>query len=161
MAPIHDLDVLDHEIVKRLQGDLPLDAEPYGKIADELGIAEETLLERLNFFIETGVIRRFGATVNHRDIGFSSNAMVVWAIEEENIKGITQKMIGYSQVSHCYERPIFPDWPYNIYTMIHGKTEEECEKTIKEIAAAIDSPPHMRLYSTRELKKSSMQYYND
>ena len=76
-------------------------------------------------------------------------------------KEITQKMIGFVEVSHCYERPTFPDWPYNIYTMIHGKSEEECEKTIKEIADAINSPQHVRLYSAQELKKTSMQYFND
>lgn len=161
MSQIHNFDAIDRAIVRRLQGDLPLHPEPYRVIADELGMSEEALLERLNFFVETGVIRRFGATVNHRDIGFSSNAMVVWAIEDEQIKEITQKMIGFVEVSHCYERPTFPDWPYNIYTMIHGKNEEECEKTIKEIADAVNSPQHVRLYSAQELKKTSMQYFND
>lgn len=161
MSQIHNFDAIDRAIVRRLQGDLPLHPEPYRVIAEELGMSEEALLERLNFFVETGVIRRFGATVNHRDIGFSSNAMVVWAIEDEHIKEITQKMIGFVEVSHCYERPTFPDWPYNIYTMIHGKNEEECEKTIKEIADAVNSPQHVRLYSAQELKKTSMQYFND
>ena len=106
-------------------------------------------------------MRRLGATLNHRKIGFHSNAMVVWKVPEEKIKESSSLMASLPQVSHCYQRVTLSDWSYNIYTMIHGQTEAECEKIAETIANAVDIRDYCILYSTAELKKSSMKYFSD
>ena len=124
---------LDISIIRKLQEDLPLVPQPYKLIAEDLGIKEKELLEKIREFCNKDVIRRFGATLNHRNIGFKSNAMVVWNVPEERIKEVSEIMILFSQVSHCYQRPKFPNWSYNIFTMIHGENKEECEEVVKQI----------------------------
>jgi len=150
---------LDIKIIRKMQDDLPLVPQPYKLIAEELGIKETELLEKIKEFCEKGIIRRFGATLNHRNIGFKANAMVVWNVPEERIKEVSKIMILFSEVSHCYQRPTFPSWNYNIFTMVHGENEEECEKTVQKIVSAVGISDYSMLYSTEELKKSSMKYF--
>ena len=150
---------LDINIIRKMQEDLPLVPKPYKVIAQELGIEENELLEKIKEFCDKGIIRRFGATLNHRNIGFKANAMVVWIVPEERIKEVSKIMILFSQVSHCYQRPTFLNWPYNIFTMVHGETKEDCEKIVKEIINSVNINDYSILYSTAELKKSSMRYF--
>lgn len=150
---------LDISIIRKMQEDLPLVPQPYKLIADELGIKENKLLEKIKEFCDKGIIRRFGATLNHRNIGFKANAMVVWIVPEERIKEVSKSMILFEQVSHCYQRPTFLNWPYNIFTMVHGETKEECEKVVKDIINLVNINDYNILYSTKELKKSSMKYF--
>lgn len=153
------LSSLDKSIIRKMQGNLPLAAQPYKLIAQELGIKEEELLEKIKEFCDNGIIRRFGATLNHRNVGFKANAMVVWIVPEERIKEVSGIMIQFPEVSHCYQRPTFPNWPYNIFTMVHGENKEKCEKTIKKIVLLTNIYKYSILYSTKELKKSSMKYF--
>lgn len=150
---------LDIRIIRKIQDDLPLVPEPYKAIAEELGITENQLINKIQDFCCRGIIRRFGATLNHRNVGFKANAMVVWKVPTERIKAVSKIMILFAQISHCYQRPTFPDWPYNIFTMVHGETKEECEKVVKEIVSATNIYDYSILYSTDELKKSSMKYF--
>ena len=150
---------LDKSIIRKIQEDLPLVPEPYKAIAEELQITEGELMDKIREFYNNGVIRRFGATLNHRNIGFKANAMVVWQVPEDRIKEVSKIMILFSQVSHCYQRPTFPSWPYNIFTMVHGETKEECERTIMEIKNSVNIDNYNILYSTHELKKCSMKYF--
>lgn len=153
------LSELDKKIIRALQEDLPLTSEPYQDIATNLGTTEEELLEKINLFIEQGIIRRFGAAIRHREAGFTANAMVVWNVEDDRTIEIGKKMASFSEVSHCYERPRYPDWPYNLFTMVHGKSREECEQIAKKIANVIDVTNYRLLFSTDELKKTSMKYF--
>ena len=114
---------LDISIIRKIQEDLPLVAEPYRAIAEELQITESELISKIQEFCNKGIIRRFGATLNHRNIGFKANAMVVWQVPEERIKEVSKIMILFSAVSHCYQRPTFSNWPYNMFTMVHGETK--------------------------------------
>jgi len=150
---------LDIDIIRKIQEDLPLVPEPYKVIAEELGIKEEKLLEKIKEFGDKGVLRRFGVTLNHRNIGFKANAMVVWTVPEEKIKEVSEIMIGFSEISHCYQRPTSLNWPYNIFTMVHGETKEECEKVVMEIIKVTNLKEYNILYSTKELKKISMRYF--
>lgn len=150
---------LDKSIIRKIQDDLPLVPEPYKSIASDLGITENELINKIHEFCNTGIIRRFGATLNHKNVGFKENAMVVWNVPDERIKEVSKIMTAFSQVSHCYERPTFPNWPYNIFTMVHGETKEECEKIVKEISIASKINDYDMLYSTCELKKCSMKYF--
>lgn len=150
---------LDIRIIRKIQEDLPLVPEPYKVIAKELGITESELINKIQEFCNRGIIRRLGATLNHRNIGFKANAMVVWKVPDEKIKDVSKIMILFAQITHCYQRPTFPGWPYNIFTMVHGETKVECEKVIKEISNAISINEYNILYSTDELKKVSMKYF--
>ncbi|MDD7793421.1 siroheme decarboxylase subunit beta [Clostridium sp. 'White wine YQ'] len=150
---------LDKKIIHRLQEDLPLVPKPYKLIADELEITENELLDKIKDFLISGVIRRFGATLNHRNVGFKENAMVVWNVPEEKVNEVGDRMTSFEEVSHCYERKILPNWKYNIYTMIHGESKEECEKIVSEISKATNMHDYEMLYSIRELKKCSMRYF--
>lgn len=153
------LSCLDKSIIRRVQEDLPLVPEPYKEIARQLDITEDELMNKIKEFCCSGIIRRFGTVVNHRNIGFISNAMVVWIVPEDLIEDVSKIMISFSQVSHCYQRPTFPEWPYNVFTMIHGQSNQECERIAKEIAEAINIKDYNLLYSTKELKKVSMKYF--
>lgn len=150
---------VEKKIIRKLQEDLPLVPQPYKTIADELGITEEILLKKINEFKERGLIRRMGAALCHRETGYKANAMVVWIVPTERIEEIGMTMASFSEVTHCYQRPTFPDWPYNMFTMIHGKTREECKKVVEKIASNINIDKYKLLYSTVELKKSSMKYF--
>lgn len=152
---------LDASIIAKLQGDIPLAQEPYKQIAKELGISENKLLDKIDEFCSMGVIRRFGAILYHRNVGFKSNAMVVWKVPNERVKEVSGIMVRFSQVSHCYRRPIFPNWPYNIFTMIHEKTEKKCEEVVKGISKVSNINDYDILYSICELKKTSMKYFDN
>lgn len=155
------LSPLDVSIIAKLQEDIPLVQEPYKQIAKELGISQNKLLYKIEGFCSIGVIRRFGAIINHRNVGFKSNAMVVWKVPNERVKEVSEIMVMFSQVSHCYRRPIFSNWPYNIFTMIHEKTEMKCEEVVKEISKVSNIIDYDILYSICELKKTSMKYFEN
>ena len=152
---------LEIDIIRKLQGDLPLVPEPYKLIADELGIHEEELLEKIKEFCDKGIIRRVGATLNHRNVGFKANAMVVWVVPEERINEVSEVLIKVPQISHFYQRPTFQNWPYNVFTMIHEETQEKCEEVVNKISKDIHINEYNILFSTQELKKSSMKYFTE
>jgi len=134
-------------------------SEPYKEIAQELGITENELMNKIKEFSNSGIIRRFGTIVNHKNVGFIANAMVVWIVPEDLISDVSKIMISFSQVSHCYQRPTFPKWPYNVFTMVHAGSMQGCEKVVKEIADSSNIKDYNMLYSTDELKKVSMKYF--
>lgn len=150
---------LDKAIIRELQGDLPLVPKPYAAVAAKLNIDEDLLLDKIRWMKERGMIRRLGAAIRHREAGFTANAMVVWQVREEDAEEIGRKLASYPEVTHCYQRPEFPGWPYNLYTMIHGQSREECEELAKRLSEKIGINDYRMLYSTKELKKSSMRYY--
>ena len=153
------LSSLDISIVRMIQEDLPLVPKPYKAMAEELGITENELINKIKEFCKSGIIRRVGTIINHRNVGFKANAMVVWIVPEERIKAVSKIMIVFSEVSHCYQRSTLPGWPYNVFTMVHGETKQECEKVVKEIANDVNINDYSMLYSTDELKKVSMKYF--
>jgi len=106
-------------------------------------------------------MRRFAAVLHHRQAGFSANAMGVWAVpgDDAEIERVGALMAGFRAVSHCYRRPSYPDWPYNIFTMVHGRSPEECEQTLTAVAAKTGIRDHRALYSTKEYKKVRVRYF--
>ncbi len=147
------------KLVKELQGNLPLTSRPYKELAERCGISEDKLLEAIKGLLKEGVIRRMGAVVRHHNLGITANGMGVWQVADEDAERIGRIMSSFPEVSHCYQRPTFPDWPYNLFTMIHASTPEECEQIAEKIAKATGLKGHKLLFSGRELKKSSMRYY--
>lgn len=150
---------LDKSIIRRLQKDIPLTSRPYKSIAEEIGITEEELLNKIKSFQSNGILRRIGGILYHREIGFKANAMVVWIVPEDSIQKVGEIMASFREVTHCYERPASIKWPYNIFTMVHGQNEKQCEDIIKQISNNIKICDYKILYSIEELKKSSMKYF--
>lgn len=149
----------DKQIIRLLQEDLPLCPNPYAVLAEKLNISEEKLLTTIDHYLKIGILRRFGAVLKHQQAGFSCNVMVVWQVPPEKIEVVGKMLAAFPEVSHCYERPTYPDWPYNLFSMIHTTSPEKCEKTIQKIAQTIEVSHYLPLYSLEELKKVSMYYF--
>jgi DNA-binding Lrp family transcriptional regulator len=153
------LDKRDKAIIQWLQGDLPLKEAPYREIADSLGITEEEAIERIKTFLERGYLRRIGAVLYHQKAGFKANAMVVWRVSPDQVERVGKIMASFAEVSHCYERSTPPKWPYNLFTMIHGRNKDQCQKVAETISRKTGIKEYRLLFSTRELKKISMSYF--
>ncbi len=150
----------EKEIIKYLQEDLPLETRPFKKIAERIGMDESELLEKVDQLRKRGVLRRMGAVVYHYRAGYVFNAMGCWQVPEEMIIKTGEKMASYSEVSHVYQRPAHPPhWPYNLFTMIHGKSGEDCERVASKISRETGVDKYTLLYSTKEFKKTSMKYF--
>jgi len=152
---------IEKEIVKEFQEDLPVCSHPFKKIADRIGISEKELLAKIEEMKSDGIIRRFGVIISHRKAGYVANAMVVWRVSEERIRKVGTIMASFEEVSHCYQRATTPDWQYNLFSMIHGKSEDECNRIIKIISEKVQIEDYRKLISTRELKKTSMKYFQE
>jgi DNA-binding Lrp family transcriptional regulator len=155
------LSTADVSLIRELQRDLPIIAEPFVEWARNLEISVETLLAEAQRFIEEGKMRRFAAVLHHREAGFSYNAMAVWECPTERIAECGRIMASFKAVSHCYERPTYDDWPYPLFTMIHGQNEQDCLTVVDEIARATALDRHALLYSTKEYKKVRVQYFTE
>lgn len=154
-----ELTPLHHAIIRAAQYDIEMIQEPFKAIIEELNIDYDTFFKILDELQEAGVMRRFASILNHRKAGFSANAMVVWDVDEEKGEAIGERAAAFSAVSHCYLRPKYSNWPYNLFTMVHGKSEQETNSIIEEMASEIDSKSHMPLYSSREFKKVRIEYF--
>jgi DNA-binding Lrp family transcriptional regulator len=150
---------LEKSIIRKLSGELPISPEPYKKIADEVGITEKELISILRDFQDKGIIRRICGILYHQEVGIKGNAMVVWRVPKDKIDEAALIVCSLPEVTHCYERPTYDNWPYNFYTMIHGASKQQCEEVIKNISNSISAYDYEVLYSIKELKKSSMKYF--
>ena len=151
---------LEKRVILALQRDLEVEPRPFCKLAVLLGLEEEVLLAAIRGLMEKGYIRRFGATLRHQKSGFAANALVAWKVPEADLKRIGQKMAAQRAVSHCYaRRPVPPAWPYNLYTMIHGRSREECLETATRMAQETGLNDYQVLFSESELKKTTMRYF--
>lgn len=150
---------LEKKVVVAVQGDLPVTPMPYRGIAADLGITEELLLQTLKSLCARGVIRRFGATLRHQKSGFNANAMVAWRVEEDRVDQVGEMFAAFKEVSHCYRRNPTHDWPYNLYTMVHAGDEPGCRETASRMAETAAVKEYALLFSRKELKKTSMRYF--
>ena len=150
---------LQRRIVAALQGGLPITRHPYREIAGELGIDESLLLEQLRAMLDDGAIRRVGLVPNHYALGYRFNLMVVWDIDDVEVDRTGERIGQLEFVSHCYRRPRRPGWPYNLFVMVHGKTEEAVQGKIRQLRQLIGPGyrDHCALKSTRILKKTGLR----
>lgn len=155
------LDELDKKIISIMQDDFPIVSEPYREIADMVGISEEELLQRLAQYKESGKIRKMGAVLKHREVGYAANALCAWIVPEEKIQEVGKLFSKSAVVTHCYARITQPGWPYNFYTMLHTNTREQCSTIAQELAELAGLKDYIMLFSTKEWKKNSMQYFKD
>ncbi len=155
-----ELTAMHFEMVKGLQKNIEAVAEPFAELTRALGIDHETLAAEAKRMQDAGYMRRFASILYHRKAGFSANAMVVWEIPEEKAEAMGETVAAYNAVSHCYLRPVFPNWPYPLFSMVHGKSKEEVEAIVGEMAQEIGIDNYRYLYSTREFKKVRIQYFS-
>ena len=148
-------------VIKELQKDIAVTSEPYKEATEKLGLSYNEFFGIANELKESGVMRRFATILNHRKAGFGANAMSVWSVPEEKGEEIGRQMAEFSAVSHCYLRPSYPNWPYNLFAMVHAKTQEECDTLIEEMAKESGLSEYGKLYSTVEFKKQRLVYFDD
>ncbi|MFO8089073.1 MAG: hypothetical protein R6U13_04495 [Desulfatiglandaceae bacterium] len=153
------LNELEKKVISQIQGDLPGGTTPFAAAAARIGISEEEFLAVIRNLKEQGVIRRFGATLRHQEAGYPSNAMVAWDVPDDNIPAIGKKLSSFKEVTHCYERLRHADWPYNLYTMIHGTSRDHCRQIAAKLSETINITNYLVLFSEKEFKKTSMQYF--
>lgn len=151
----------DKALIRVLQEDLPICPEPYHEIARRLGMNPDEVISKVRVWTESGVIRRFGASVRHRSMGYKSNCMVVWNAPEGRVAEAGHLFAGFPEVTHCYRRPTFPGWPYCLYTMIHGTDREGIEALARRMSEAAGLDDYKMVYSVREWKKTSMKYFSE
>jgi len=151
-------DSVESEIIKLLQSDLPLESRPYQLLSEKLGISEEEIVARINILQEKGLIRRLGAVLRHQQVGYTVNAMVAWKTDESRVDEVGKVIAGYSSVSHCYLRQVPKEFEYNLFSMIHSRSEEELVQILKRIADRTGVQDYVVIRSIRELKKVSMTY---
>ncbi len=144
-----------------LQGDLDESLEPYAKMANDLNITEDEVLNRINLMLTSGIIRRIGAMIRHIEAGIGFNGMVVWKVEPERIEEVGALLASMPEVTHCYERPPFGEKGGTIFTMIHSPSEEGCLEIVNKLADKTGIKDYEILFSTRELKKTSMTYFDE
>ncbi len=154
------IDNTDRQIIKALQGGLPLVPAPYARVAEDLGMDEDALLHRLAELKTRGVIRRIAAAPNHYKLGMTANGMTVWDVDDDRITELGAQIGALPFVTHCYERPrALPDWPYNLFAMVHGTDRAEVAEKRARIAAILGEACRAKdiLYSTRILKKTGLR----
>jgi rfaE bifunctional protein nucleotidyltransferase chain/domain len=145
--------------VRTLQEDLPIEPRPFRTRAKTAGIPEEDLLRMISRFYERGQLRRFAAVVRHREVGYVANAMGVWRVPEDRADEVGRVMASFRRVSHVYRRPTYDDWPYQLYTMIHARSREECAQVAQLMARETGVDDYRLLYSGREFKKTRVRYF--
>ena len=158
--PPTGIDAADRQIVAATQAGLPLSPRPYRAVAEQVGLTEREVLARMNHMLAKGAIRRIGAVPNHYALGFGANGMSVWDVADEAVSEAGRKVGALAFVTHCYRRPRRPPlWPYSLFAMVHGKTRDEVEEKVAEIAALLGPADrgHAVLYSTRILKKTGLR----
>ena len=154
------LDETDLAIMRSTQAGLPLSPEPYQQIAEQLGLTAEVVMTRMSAMQERGIIRRIGAVPNHYKLGYRFNGMTVWNVPDESIDELGKKVGQLEFVSHCYHRPRhLPEWPYNLFAMVHGKSQADVDQQIQQIADLLGDANLGCdvLYSTKILKKTGFR----
>ncbi len=156
--PIDDFDV---DVIRAVQGPMAARSDAYAPAAEKLGIPVERLLEHLGGMVERKLLRRVAAILFHRRAGFSANGMGVWKVPEDEIAELGPRMAAVRGVSHCYRRPTYPDWPYSVFTMAHGRSKEECDAVLDGVAAVcgLGGSDRSTLYSSTEYKKVRLHYF--
>lgn len=149
----------DKAAVRALQEDIPLTPRPFDLWGGQIGLSYDELLNRAFDLQERKIMRRFSAVLYHRKAGFRANAMGVWNVPEDRTEEVGNAFAQYQAVSHCYQRPTYEDWPYSIFSMVHGRSVEECEAVLDAMAEETGIAERESLYSTREYKKTRVRYF--
>ncbi|MBE9557124.1 MAG: AsnC family protein [Proteobacteria bacterium] len=156
-----DLTPKERELIAAIQDGLPLEKLPYAAVARQVGLSEAQVIDCIRDLTKRGFIRRFGLVLSHRELGYRANAMVVWDIPDDAVGEVAGKLAALDYVTLCYRRPRrLPDWPYNLFCMIHGRDRTRVEALAEAAAAAAGAAdcPHSVLFSTRQFKQRGARY---
>ena len=151
----------DYRLIAEIQGGLPLSSRPYTEIGLRLGLSEEQVIERIGALQESGIIKRMGIVVRHHELGYTANAMVVWDVPDDQVDAVGEELGSQPCVTLCYQRPRkLPQWPYNLFCMIHG---QERERVLDHISRIVESQglqriPHKILFSGKRFKQRGAKY---
>ncbi|MGA9458090.1 MAG: Lrp/AsnC family transcriptional regulator [Desulfobaccales bacterium] len=148
-------------MILALQRDLEIEPRPFLDLAGRLGLEEEEVLAAIRGLMDRGYIRRFGATLRHQKSGYEANALVAWKVPEAALRPLGRQLAAQRAVTHCYARRPAPAWPYNLYTMVHGRTREECLEIAARMAHETGLSDYQVLFSESELKKTTMRYFRE
>lgn len=149
------------ELIRQLQKDLPVVSEPFDWIADQIAMDADAILAQIHEWKETGVIRRFGASLRHQKVGFAVNGMVVFEVPDQRIELAGSQLAGFQQVSHCYQRPDAKGWPYNLFAMTHCRSKEELDHVVEQMVEKVRPIQYAILQTTAEYKKTNVTYFMD
>lgn len=155
-SPISDFDI---RVIRAVQDDLQLVSHPFEECARSQGLTERELFEGMADLKRRGHLRRVAAILHHRRAGYAANAMAVWSVPEEDAENLGRRMAEFAAVSHCYQRPIYEDWRFNLFSMIHGRKVTDCERVVEAIRDATGIEDYAVLYSTKEYKKTRVRYF--
>src|SRR5919199_587833 len=148
----------DRKFIRELQKDLAIVPEPFKELASNLEITTAQLFAKAAEYENTGIMRRFAAILRHREASFVANGMVVWHVPDNKIDEVGFKLAAFPQVSHCYRRPVYPDWRFNLFSMVHARTLRAAEKIAAEMSETVDIRDYQILFSSREFKKERVKY---
>lgn len=153
------LDEKQRQIVRLLQEDLPLVPEPFAELAEQLDLSPADIVRQISQWLSQGVIRRFGAVVRHQRLGFRANGMAVFSVQNDRIDRIGAKLARQPEISHCYRRPRLDGWDYDLFAMVHGRSQQQVRKIVQHLARELDLSKYDILFSKTEYKKVSMKYF--
>ncbi len=156
-----EIDPKDLALMRSIENGLPLVKRPYAEVGARLGLSEAEVIRRIAGLQQQQLIKRFGIVVRHRELGYKANAMVVWDIPDEQVSGYGHCLGKFSHITLCYQRPRhLPQWPYNLFTMIHGRNKEEVLANVEAIANAcgLSDTPREVLFSGRRFKQRGARY---
>lgn len=146
----------EQAVLRLLRSDLPLSSRPFRIIAKKAGLEEDEVISIIKSLEGKGAIRRLGAVLGHRALGYTANALVLWAVPEEQVEEMGRLMASFPEITHCYHRQVPPGWSYNLFTMIHALNRDLCMEKIRRIARKIGSDDYQVLFSTHEFKKTGI-----
>ncbi|HEX2106543.1 MAG TPA: Lrp/AsnC family transcriptional regulator [Nitrososphaera sp.] len=149
----------DIQFIRELQKDLSVVPEPFKELANNLDVTTAELFAKAAEFENTGIMRRFAAILRHREAGFVANGMVVWHVPDNKVDEVGFKLAAFPQVSHCYRRPVYPDWRFNLFSMVHARTLQAAEKIAVEMSETVGIKDYQILFSSREFKKERVKYF--
>jgi DNA-binding Lrp family transcriptional regulator len=156
-----ELNAKDKALLAALEDGLPLDPRPYARIGERIGLGEREVMDRLAALRERGAIRRFGVVVRHWELGYRANAMVVWDVRDSRVTETGHRIADMNGVTLCYRRPRrLPDWPYNLFCMVHGRDRDAVQSGIERITAeaGLEGRPRVVLFSRRRFKQRGARY---
>jgi DNA-binding Lrp family transcriptional regulator len=156
-----DLNDFEKKVILALQRDLDITPRPFLELAEQLGASEEEFLAAVQALVAKGYIRRFGATLRHQLSGYGANALVTWAVPAGDVSRVGRLLSQHQAVTHCYHRQPAPGWPYNLYTMLHGKDPRDIEALAASLAQEAGIQGYEILFSDTELKKTTMRYFRE
>ena len=148
----------DRALINELQQDLPLIQRPFDEVSARLGMETDEFLAQCRSLLQRGVMRRYGASINHRAVGYTANAMACWVAPPDKVQVAVDMLAALPAVSHCYEREVNTYWPYNLFCMVHSHIRKACQAVADNVSRETGLKDNVLLFSSKEYKKVRVNY---